>query len=56
MGSVRTRADIPRYADLAVRGLLRTDDLVTSRRGLDQINDALDDARAHRGARAVITF
>jgi S-(hydroxymethyl)glutathione dehydrogenase/alcohol dehydrogenase len=56
MGSVRTRSDIPRYADLAVRGLLRTDDLVTSRRGLDQINDALDDARAHRGARAVITF
>lgn len=56
MGSVRTWADILRYADLAVRGLLRTDDLVTSRRGLDQVNDALDDARAHRGARAVITF
>ena len=56
MGSVRTRQDIPRYADLAVRGILHTAELVTSRRPLHEINDALDDARHHRGARAVIFF
>ena len=56
MGSVRTRHDIPRYAALALTGRLRTDDLVTSRRPLRDINAALTDAREHRGARAVITF
>jgi S-(hydroxymethyl)glutathione dehydrogenase/alcohol dehydrogenase len=56
MGSARTRTDIPRYADLVDRGLLRADELVTTRRPLNRINDAFDDARAHRGVRAVITF
>ncbi|MFC0532062.1 zinc-binding dehydrogenase [Phytohabitans kaempferiae] len=56
MGSVRTRADIPRYADLALRGLLRTQELITSRRPLAEVNDAFADTRAHRGVRALITF
>lgn len=56
MGAVRTPADIPRYGDLARRGLLHTTPLVTSRRPLTDINDALADAAAHRGVRAVITF
>ncbi|MDG4834873.1 zinc-binding dehydrogenase [Solwaraspora sp. WMMD1047] len=56
MGSVRTPADIPRYADLAVRGTLRTDDLVTSRRPLPEVNAALADARSHHGVRAVLAF
>ncbi|GAA4471832.1 zinc-binding dehydrogenase [Phytohabitans houttuyneae] len=56
MGSVRTRADIPRYTDLALRGLLHTQDLITSRRPLAEVNDAFADTRAHRGVRALITF
>ncbi|WP_125806894.1 zinc-binding dehydrogenase [Actinoplanes sp. ATCC 53533] len=56
MGSVRTRHDIPHYAALATSGTLRTDDLVTTHHRLTDINDALDEARHHRGARAVITF
>lgn len=56
MGSVRTRADIPRYADLALRGQLRTQELVTSRRPLSEVDAAFADTRAHRGVRALITF
>jgi S-(hydroxymethyl)glutathione dehydrogenase/alcohol dehydrogenase len=56
MGSVRTRADIPRYTDLALRGLLRTQELITSRRPLAEVNDAFADTRAHCGVRALITF
>jgi len=56
MGSVRTRTDIPRYAELALRGLLHTRELVTSRRPLSEVDDAFADVRAHRGVRALITF
>jgi S-(hydroxymethyl)glutathione dehydrogenase/alcohol dehydrogenase len=56
MGSVRTRADIPRYANLIRRGLLHTEQLITSRYPLSAVNEAFDDTRRHRGVRAVITF
>jgi len=56
MGSVRTRADIPRYADYAQRGVLQTQELITSRRPLTEVNEAFADTRARRGVRAVITF
>ncbi|MFE3198509.1 zinc-binding dehydrogenase [Embleya sp. NPDC059237] len=56
MGSVRTRADIPRYAQLALTGQLNTDLLVTSGRSLDDTNAALTDAQAHRGVREMLHF
>jgi S-(hydroxymethyl)glutathione dehydrogenase/alcohol dehydrogenase len=56
MGSVRTRADIPRYANLILRGQLHTERLITSRYPLSAVNEAFDDTRCHRGVRAVITF
>lgn len=56
MGAVRTRADIPRYADLAIRGILRTNELITARYSLDDINDALTDAQARKGIRTMIHF
>jgi S-(hydroxymethyl)glutathione dehydrogenase/alcohol dehydrogenase len=56
MGSVRTRADIPRYADLILRGQLRTEELITSQHPLDGVNDAFADTRRHRGVRALVTF
>lgn len=56
MGSVRTRSDIPRYADLALRGLLHTEPLITSTRPLDQLDHSLADARARRGVRHTIEF
>lgn len=56
MGSVRTRADIPRYADLILRGRLRTEELLTSRHPLHRVNEAFADTRDHRGVRALVTF
>jgi S-(hydroxymethyl)glutathione dehydrogenase/alcohol dehydrogenase len=56
MGSVRTRADIPRYADLILRGLLHADELATTHRPLDRIADGLAHAQARVGARTMITF
>lgn len=54
MGSVRTRADIPRYAQLALGGQLHIEPLITSRTPLEKASDALDAARARRGVRAML--
>lgn len=56
MGSVRTPADIPRYADMLLRGALHAEPLITSTRPLKGINDAFADASAHTGVRALIRF
>ncbi|MBC8093059.1 MAG: zinc-binding dehydrogenase, partial [Pseudonocardia sp.] len=56
MGSVRTRADIPRYAELVLRGLLYADELATAHRPLDHIAEALALAQARHGARTMVTF
>ena len=56
MGSNRFREDIPRYLDFHARGLLRLDELVTGTVPLSGLSDAVDDMRAGRGARTVITF
>lgn len=56
MGSVRTRTDIPRYADLLMRGTLHADPLITSSRPLKDINEAFKDATARVGVRSLISF
>ncbi|TQF03174.1 zinc-binding dehydrogenase [Kitasatospora acidiphila] len=56
MGSVRSRADIPRYADLARTGMLAADDIATHRRPLQEINEALRAATAREGIRQMIRF
>ncbi len=56
MGSVRTRHDIPRYARLALTGALYTAELITDRRKLTDINDAVNDTRDCSGIRTMITF
>ncbi len=56
MGGVRTRADIPRYAGLVLRGMLRTDELMTSAHPLTGVNEAMAAARSRRGVRAMIRF
>lgn len=56
MGSVRTRADIPRYADLVHKGMLQADDIATHRRPLEEINEALRAATAREGIRQMIRF
>jgi S-(hydroxymethyl)glutathione dehydrogenase / alcohol dehydrogenase len=56
MGSVRSPADIPRYADMLLRGLLQSAPLITSSVPLKNINDALVKARSRKGARTLISF
>lgn len=56
MGTVRTRTDIPRYAQLALSGVLKTEPLITSCRSLDAANEALADAHERRGVREILRF
>ncbi|MDG4773538.1 zinc-binding dehydrogenase [Solwaraspora sp. WMMD792] len=56
MGSVRTRFDIPRYAALAMRGTLRSEEIITSSRPLHNVNEAMADAEARQGIRSMIHF
>jgi Zn-dependent alcohol dehydrogenase len=54
LGSCNSLRDIPRLASLYRSGRLDLEGLVTSRRPLDQINDAFTDLREGRGIRTVI--
>jgi S-(hydroxymethyl)glutathione dehydrogenase / alcohol dehydrogenase len=54
LGGVNSVRDIPRLIDLWQSGLLDLEGLITSRRPLSEINEAVDDLRAGRGIRTVI--
>jgi S-(hydroxymethyl)glutathione dehydrogenase/alcohol dehydrogenase len=54
LGGVNSPVDIPRLIALWQAGLLDLEGLVTARRPLDEINEAVDDLRAGRGIRTVI--
>ncbi|MGZ4710752.1 MAG: zinc-binding dehydrogenase, partial [Acidimicrobiales bacterium] len=56
LGGVNSPRDIPRLIGLWQAGLLDLEGLITSRRPLAEINDAMDDLRAGRGIRTVITL
>jgi S-(hydroxymethyl)glutathione dehydrogenase/alcohol dehydrogenase len=53
-GSNNPHRDIPRYLDLWRAGRLDLESMVTARRPLDEVNDALDDLVAGRGLRTVL--
>jgi Zn-dependent alcohol dehydrogenase len=54
LGGANSLLDIPRYIALWRSGRLDLEALVTSRRPLAEINEALDDLRASRGVRTVL--
>jgi Zn-dependent alcohol dehydrogenase len=54
LGGVNSPLDIPRLIALWQAGLLDLEGLITARRPLDEINEAVDDLRAGRGIRTVI--
>jgi S-(hydroxymethyl)glutathione dehydrogenase/alcohol dehydrogenase len=56
MGSNRFREDIPRYLDFHARGLLHLDELIGGTAPLSGLAEAVEDLRAGRGARTIITF
>jgi S-(hydroxymethyl)glutathione dehydrogenase / alcohol dehydrogenase len=56
VGSVRPQSDIPRLVELYRDGRLKLDELISSRRPLAEINDAIEAAERGDGLRPVITF
>ncbi len=54
LGSCHAPRDIPRMVDLWQAGRLDLDSMVTARRPLAQVNEALDDMAAGRGLRTVL--
>jgi S-(hydroxymethyl)glutathione dehydrogenase/alcohol dehydrogenase len=56
MGSNRFRFDMPKYVDFYLDGRLRLDEMISSRIGLDGVNDAFDRMRKGEAARQVIVF
>jgi S-(hydroxymethyl)glutathione dehydrogenase/alcohol dehydrogenase len=56
MGSNRFRFDMPSYIDFYLDGRLHLDEMISSRIGLDDVNDAFDLMRKGEAARQVIVF
>ncbi|MED5261671.1 MAG: Zn-dependent alcohol dehydrogenase [Myxococcota bacterium] len=56
LGSVNSLHEIPRMIALWQAGRLDLEGLITARRPLDEINEALDDLRASRGIRTVLSI
>ena len=56
LGSVNSLREIPRLIALWQAGRLDLESLITARRPLAEINEAMDDLRASRGVRTVLTI
>jgi S-(hydroxymethyl)glutathione dehydrogenase/alcohol dehydrogenase len=56
LGSSNSLREIPRLVALWQNGRLDLEQLITARRPLAAINDAMDDLRASRGIRTVLSF
>ena len=56
MGEARLRIDVPRLFRLYRAGRLRLDELISSRRPLDEINASIELSRHSRNLRHVIVF
>lgn len=56
MGSNRFRVDMPRFVDFYLAGKLHLDDMIASRIGLEDVNDALAQLETGEVARNVIVF
>lgn len=56
LGSSNSLRDIPRLLALWKAGYLDLEGLITARRSIEEINQALDDLKASRGIRTVLSF
>lgn len=56
LGSCNARHDIPRFIALWRAGLLDLEGLITARRPLAEVNQAMDDLRSGRGIRTVLSI
>lgn len=56
LGSCNSHRDVPRFIALWQAGKLDFESMISSRRPIADINDGLDDLRAGRGIRTVLSF
>ena len=56
MGSNRFKVDMPKYVDFYQRGLLRLDEMITSARPVEDVNEAFRAMKAGEVARTVLMF
>jgi S-(hydroxymethyl)glutathione dehydrogenase/alcohol dehydrogenase len=56
MGSNRFRFDMPKYVEFYLDGRLNLDDMISTRLGLAEVNEALDRLRTGEAVRQVIVF
>ena len=56
LGSSNSLYEIPRLIGLYTAGRLDLDALITARRPLEEINEAMEDLSASRGIRTVLTL
>ncbi|MCH2172688.1 Zn-dependent alcohol dehydrogenase [Myxococcota bacterium] len=56
LGSCHSQRDVPRLLALWQRGLLDLDSMISHRRPLADINEGIEDLRASRGIRTVLTL
>ena len=56
LGSVNSLREIPRLIALWQQGQIDLEALLTHRRPIEEVNEALDDLRAARGVRTVLSF
>ena len=56
MGSNRFRVDMPQYIDFYLQGRLKLDEMITTRRPLEEVNEAFAAMKAGEVARTVLMF
>ena len=56
LGSCNSHRDVPRFIALWQNGKLDFEGMISHRRGIEDINEGLDDMRAGRGIRTVLSF
>ena len=56
LGNCNSLRDVPRLLSLWQNGSLDLEGMITSRRPLEEINEAMDDLRASRGVRTVLNI
>jgi len=56
LGSCNGHRDIPRFLALWRKGVLDLESMISHRRPIEDVNAGLDDMRAGRGLRTVLSF
>ena len=56
LGSCHSHRDVPKFLALWRKGALDLEGMISHRRPIEEINEGMDDMRASRGIRTVLSF